>query len=165
MRLSLVLLQVHVIARRYAVLRVAAAFPTQPFLSLSANHLGANKRDEIGTDPMLSPSPKQPLPDEQPVQSTYVESITYAHPGPEGGITAHSALDPSLIDSLKDSVENLQTAMHTGEGRPLHESPSLDDDDKVCVGAFFIPSVRIGGRGLTLIDRNLMIRPMNRWSL
>lgn len=118
-RLSLVLLQVHVIARRYAVPRVAAVFP--------------NKRDEIGTHLMLSPSPKRPLPDERPVQSTYVESKTYAHPGPEGGITAHSALDASLIDSLKDSVENLQSAIHTGEGRPLHgsSSESLDDDDGV----------------------------------
>lgn len=134
------------------MLRVA--FHTQPFLSRTANRFGVNKREEAGTHPALSPSPRLPLPDERPVQSPYVESTTHAPPGPEGSITvtsdpAHSALDASLMDSLKDGIEELHSVRHIGEWRPFkfYDSLSLGGDNRVRVGDFVISSIRIDRRG------------------
>jgi len=139
--------QVHVSARRYAVPRIV--FPTLPFFSRSAlSRFSGDKREEASANPALSPSP----PDEQPVRSPYMESTAHAHPESSPTITvmsdpAHSALDGSLMDALKDGIERLQSAMHMGEGRPFPGSPSLDGDIRVRMGAFVISSVRTGGRG------------------
>lgn len=62
---------------------------------------------------------------------------------------AHSAYDPSLVDSLKDGVEKLHSARLMGERWPFkfYVSPSLDGDNRVRVGAFVVSSIRIDGRG------------------
>jgi len=99
----------------YAVPRVA--FPTQPFLSRSVDCLGANKRGKTG-DPAFSPSLRQPLPDEQPVQSPNVKSTTHARPGPEGSIP------------VMNGIEKLHSAMHLGEGWPFPGNSSLNGDKR-----------------------------------
>jgi hypothetical protein len=118
---------------RYAVLRIV--FPTQPFFSRSVSRFGASKGEETGTNPALLPSTSQPLPDESPVQSPYTESTAHASPEDSPTITvtsdtAHAPLDGSLMDALKDGIEMLHSAMHMGDGRHIHGSPSLDGDIK-----------------------------------
>jgi len=115
---------------RYAVPRVV--FPTQPFFSHSFNRFGASKREELGTKSALPPSARQPLPDERPVQSSYIESSAHSAPESSPTITvmsdpAHAALDGPLMDALKDGIEKLHSAMHTGKEGHFHVSPSFDD--------------------------------------
>jgi hypothetical protein len=136
---------------RYAVPRVV--FPTQPFFSRSVtNRFGASKGEETGNNPALSPSARQSLPDERPVQRPYMEST--AHTPPEGSPTitvtsdpAHEALDGSLMHALRDGIEMLHSAMHKGDGRHFHGGPSLDGDLRVRVGNLLLSSMRTEGIG------------------
>jgi hypothetical protein len=86
---------------RHVVQRVA--FHTQPFLSHSVNWFGANRKGEIGNPAIAVMSDPARL----------------------------AALDEHLMGVLKDGMEMLKSAIHMGEGKPFHGSPSLDDVNKI----------------------------------
>ncbi|KAI9439849.1 hypothetical protein H4582DRAFT_2075212 [Lactarius indigo] len=118
---------------RYAMPRIA--IPTQHFFSRLANAFGADKSEESDIDPASSPSARRPLLDEQPEpdQSPNIESTAHEHPEDSPTITvmsdpAYSALDGPLMDTLKDGLERLQSAVHMGKGMLFYGSPTLGGD-------------------------------------
>ena len=117
-------------------------FPTQPFFSRSVNRFSVSKREDTGTNSAMSPSARQPLPDEMSDRRPYMENTSHAAPEGSPTITvmsdpAHSALDGSLMDALKGGIEELHSAMHLGDGSNFSGSPSLDGDIRVRVGSLY----------------------------
>jgi hypothetical protein len=116
-------LQVHRIARtRHVVQRVA--LHAQPFLSRSVNWFGANRKGETGNPAIAVTSDPARL----------------------------AALDEHLMGVLKDGMEMLKSAIHMGEGKPFHGSPSLDDVNKVRWEPCYLIHAHLQ-KTLTLLDR------------